>query len=123
MRNLNPTVRGFAILVLVAAAVTAAGAEEGVYWLLFVLRIAFVVAIVLFVYGLWRRRRDEISTWSKRARTVFYTAAVTALANLVASFVLSYPETGLERLVFFAVFALAGFAMWRVWRDEHSYGY
>ena len=30
---------------------------------------------------------------------------------------------GLNLIVFVAVFALAGFAMWRVWRDEHSYGY
>jgi hypothetical protein len=25
--------------------------------------------------------------------------------------------------VFLVVFGLAGFAMWRVWRDEHAYGY
>jgi len=80
-------------------------------------------AIVWFVYSLWRRRREEISAWSVRARAVFYVAAGTALANLLASFALTYPETGLERLVFFAVFGLAGFAMWRVWRDEHTYGY
>jgi fucose 4-O-acetylase-like acetyltransferase len=122
VRNLNPTVRGIGLLVLLAAAITAAGAEEGVYWVLFVLRIAFIVAIAVFVYGLWRRRREEISTWSLRARAVFYVAAGTALANLLASFLLTYPETGLERLVFFAVFGLAGFAMWRVWRDEHTYG-
>ena len=30
---------------------------------------------------------------------------------------------GLNLIVFVAVFVLAGFAMWRVWRDEHSYGY
>ena len=123
MRNLSPTVRGIAILVVVAAAVTAAGAEEGVYWLLYALRIAFIVAIVYFVYNLWRRRREEISMWSRRARTVFYGAAATVIANLIASFALSYPETGLERLVFFVVFGLAGFAMWRVWKDEHTYGY
>ena len=123
MRNVSPTVRGIAILVLAAAAITAAGAEEGVYWVLYVLRIAFVVAIVWFVYSLWRRRREEISAWSVWARAVFYVAAGTALANLLASFALTYPETGLERLVFFAVFGLAGFAMWRVWRDEHTYGY
>ena len=123
MRNLSPTVRGIAILVVVAAAVTAADAEEGVYWLLYALRIAFIVAIVYFVYSLWRRRREEISMWSRRARMVFYGAAATVLANLIASFALTYPETGLERLVFFVVFGLAGFAMWRVWKDEHTYGY
>ena len=123
MRNLSPTVRGIAILIVVAAAITAAGAEEGVYWLLYALRIAFIAAIVYAVYALWRRRREEISMWSRRARMVFYGAAATALANLLASFALTYTETGLERLVFFVAFGLAGFAMWRVWKDEHTYGH
>jgi hypothetical protein len=30
---------------------------------------------------------------------------------------------GWNLIIFLAVFALCGFAMWRVWRDEHSYGY
>ena len=32
-------------------------------------------------------------------------------------------DTGLEALVFFAVLAAAGFSIWRVWRDAHTYGY
>jgi hypothetical protein len=28
-----------------------------------------------------------------------------------------------EALVFFFVLAASGFSMWRVWRDEHTYGY
>ena len=30
---------------------------------------------------------------------------------------------GLNLIVFLAVFVLCGFAMWRVWRDEHTYSY
>jgi hypothetical protein len=123
VRNLNPSVRGYAILVLIAAAITALGGEEGLYWLLFVLRIAFIVAIVYALYRLWRNRRGEIALWSARTRVVFYGAAGIALVNLLASFLLTYPRNGLEALVFFAVFFACGFAMWRVWRDEHTYGY
>ena len=36
---------------------------------------------------------------------------------------LDHPATGLEALIFFAVLAACVFAMWRVWRDEHTYGY
>lgn len=123
MRNINPTLRGFLIIVAVAAVITAAGAGAGLAVVLFVLQVAFIVAILYTLYALWRRNRQEISMWSRRARAVFYGAAVVAIANLIASLVLAYPSSGLEALVFFAVFAACGFAMWRVWRDEHTYGY
>ena len=123
MRNINPTLRGFLIILAIAAAITAAGAEAGLYAVLFVLRIAFILAILYALYALWRRHREEISVWSLRARAVFYGAAGVAIANLIASFILTYPSGGLEALVFFAVFAACGFAMWRVWRDEHTYSF
>ena len=50
-------------------------------------------------------------------------AVVLAIANVVVAFATPYPETGLEALVFFAVLAAAGFSIWRVWRDAHTYGY
>jgi hypothetical protein len=30
---------------------------------------------------------------------------------------------GWNLIVFLAVFVCGGFAMWRVWRGEHTYGY
>ena len=65
--------------------------------------------------------REQISYWSRRSRAVFYGAALLAIANIVASFALPYPETGLEAVVFFAVLIACAYAMWRVWRDEHTY--
>jgi uncharacterized membrane protein YtjA (UPF0391 family) len=121
--TINPTIRGFAIVFLIAGFITALGLEDVLGALFVVARIAFIVAIALFLFTLWRRRRDEIATWSLRARIVFYAAAALALVNLVLAFVLDYPSTGFEALTFFAVLAACGFAMWRVWRDEHTYGY
>ena len=34
-----------------------------------------------------------------------------------------FPNSGLETVVFIACLAAGGFAMWRVWRDEHTFGY
>lgn len=123
--TVNPAIRGFAIILVIAGIITALRLEDTVAALFLVVRIAFIVAIAYFLFVLWRRRREEISTWSVRAQTVFYAAAVLALANLALAFVpaLDYPATGLEALVFFAVLVACGFAMWRIWRDEHTYGY
>lgn len=123
--RINPTVRGLAIVVLIAGVITALRLENALEALFLVARIAFLVAIATFLFVLWRQRRSEIATWSIRAQVVLYAAAVLALVNLALAFVpaLDYPATGLEALVFFAVLAACGFAIWRIWRDEHTYGY
>ena len=72
---------------------------------------------------LWRQRREEIAAWGLRSRVVFYGAVLLALVNIGIAFVLDYPSGGLEALIFFAVLAACVFAMWRIWRDEHTYGY
>ncbi len=118
--RVNPTVRGLAIVVLVAALVTALQLEDVLEALFLVLRIVFVAVIAYVLYRFWRERREEIGTWSARARLVFYAAAALALGNVVVAFALDYPSGGLEALVFFAVLAASAFAMWRVWRDEHG---
>jgi hypothetical protein len=68
---------------------------------------------------MWRERREEIAAWSNRARVVFYGAAVLAIADLGAEW---YGGShGLQILAFLAVLALSGLAMWRTWRDQHTY--
>lgn len=123
--HINPTVRGLAVVVLIAGIITALRLEDTLAALFLVARIAFLVAIATFLYLLWRQRRSEIATWSLRAQVVLYAGVILALVNLALAFVpgLDYPATGLEALVFFAVLAACGFAIWRVWRDEHTYGY
>ena len=126
-RSWNPTVRGFAIIVLVAAAITASGTAGalGLGIVFLVLRIAFIVVVAIVLFRLWRRNRERIAEWQLRSRVVFYGAAALALVNVVASFApfVAWPTTGLESLVFFAVLAACAYAMWRVWRDEHTYAY
>ncbi|MDQ3993740.1 MAG: hypothetical protein M3265_02960 [Actinomycetota bacterium] len=123
MRRISPTVRGFAIIVAIAVVITVLQLQITLISLLLIARIAFFLAIAFFLFLLWRERREEISTWKRRSRAVFYGAAALALVNLGALTVTTYPSGGLEALIFFFVFAACGFAMWRVWREEHTYGY
>jgi uncharacterized membrane protein YdjX (TVP38/TMEM64 family) len=121
-RDLNPTLRGFLIIALVAVVIVVLQLEKTLTALFLLAQIAFFLAIAYFVYLVWRDRREEISMWSKRSRVVFYGAAVLMVVNVASRFFVPV-GSGLNLLVFIAVFVLGGFAMWRVWRDEHSYGY
>jgi hypothetical protein len=124
MSRFNPTLRGFAIILLVAAAVTVLQLQTTLISLLLLVRIAFFLAIAFFLFLLWRDRRDEIAMWGRRSRAVFYGAVALAVTNIGAAILLaSYPVGGLEVLVFIAVLVACGYALWRVWRDEHTYGY
>jgi hypothetical protein len=120
---MNPTVRGFAIIVLVAAVVTALSLQPALGLIIFIFQILFLVAIGFALYRLWRSRREEISMWSLRSRLVFYGAAALALFDVAARFFSAWPTGGFEALVFFVVLGLCAFAMWRIWHDEHTYGY
>ena len=121
--NVNPTLRGFGIIVLIAAVITAFQLQVGLEVALLFLNILFLLALAYVLFLLWRSRREEISMWSMRSRLVFYGAAALAIADIVLSFTTAWPEGGFQALVFFFVLFAAGFSMWRVWRDEHTYGY
>jgi hypothetical protein len=121
-RELNPTLRGFLVIGLIAAVIVALQLETTLTALFLIARIAFFLAIAYFVYLMWRDRREEISMWSSRSRAVFYGSALLLVVNVGARFFFPVGN-GLNLLAFLAVFVLCGFAMWRVWRDEHTYSY
>jgi small-conductance mechanosensitive channel len=115
----RPTLRGFLIIALIALVVVVLNLYGTVLAIGMLLSIAFFLAIAFFIYLVWRERRDEISTWSARERVVFYGAALLIVAALGLYFWHGWP--GYEALGFIGVLACSGFAMWRVWRDRHSY--
>ncbi|MGH3036020.1 MAG: hypothetical protein ACRDMU_02470, partial [Gaiellaceae bacterium] len=121
--NVSPSLRAFGILVLIAAVITALQLGTGLVVILIFLQVLFLLAIAYVLFVLWRRRREEISMWSLRSRLVFYGGAALAIADVGLAFSPWFPNTGLETVVFLAALAGGVFAMWRVWRDEHSYGY
>ena len=121
--NVSPSLRAFGILVLIAAVITALQLGTGLVVILIFLQVLFLLAIAYVLFVLWRRRREEISMWSLRSRLVFYGGAALAIADVGLAFSPWFPNTGLETIVFLAALAGGVFAMWRVGRDEHSYGY
>jgi len=90
-------------------------------WLLLALTIYFVnLAIAFFVYLVWRERRGEIAEWSTRARTALYGAAVIMVVDITV--ITFRGASGLDAAAFVLVLLLCGYAMWRTWRQEHTYG-
>ena len=73
--SMNPTLRGFVIIVAVAAAITALQLQVALDATLIILRVLFLIAIGFVLYVLWRNNRTEIETWPRRAQVVFYGAS------------------------------------------------
>jgi hypothetical protein len=121
--RINPTLRGFAIIILIAVVITVLNLQNTVNSLLLIAQIAFFLAIAFFLFLLWRDRREEISMWDARSRVVFYGAVMLAIANLAISILTAYPDSGLQTLGFIGVFVACGYSLWRVWRQQHTYGY
>lgn len=119
--RINPTVRGLLVVALIALIVITLNLYVTLAALYAIAGIAFFLAIAFFVYLLWRDRRQEIAVWPRQAKVAFYGGALLVVVALGAYFV-GHP-TGLDALAFLLVLIISGFAMWRAWRDQHTYGY
>jgi small-conductance mechanosensitive channel len=117
--RINPTLRGLLILAAIAGLVVVFQLEQTLQALLIIARIAFLLAIAYFVFLIWREQREGIAMWSRRAQSVFYGAAVLAVADVGVYWYGG--AVGYQILAFVAVLALCGVAMWRTWRDQHTY--
>jgi small-conductance mechanosensitive channel len=119
--DLNPTLRGFLIIALIALLVIVLNLYVTLAALYAIAGIAFFLAIAFFVYLLWRERRQEIGAWPAHAKIAFYGGALVILVALGGYF--TQRPSGLDALGFLLVLGLAGFAMFRTWKDQHTYGY
>jgi hypothetical protein len=117
--DMNPMVRGFLIIGLIAAVVVVLSLEEVVQTVGGLLRIAFFLAVAFFLFLLWRERRGDIEMWGDRSRKVFYAAIILAVVD-IGAFVGLRPD-GRDALAFFLVLIASVYAAFRVWRDEHRY--
>src|SRR6266536_3518289 len=112
--EMNPTLRGFLIILAITGVIVALSLYQTLTALYLIARIAFFIAIAVFVFMVWRERRGEISMWGSRPQVVFYGAALLIVADLGAYFWRGIH--GLDGIAFFAVLALCLFSMWRVWK-------
>jgi hypothetical protein len=117
--DMNPFVRGLAIVALVALVIVALQLYQTLFALQLLARIAFFLAVAFFIYLVWRERRGDIAMWSPRSQAVFYGGALLIVVDLGAYFLVG--ASGPDALAFLVVLALAGFSMFRVWRDERRY--
>ncbi|HET7046481.1 MAG TPA: hypothetical protein VFI37_16665 [Gaiellaceae bacterium] len=120
--NMNPFLRGMAIVALIAIVVVVLQLQATLAALFLLARIAFFLAIAFFLYMVWRERRGDIATWSRRAQGVLYGSIGLVLAD-VGWFVVGGGRRGLDALVFVVVLLAGGLALWRTWRDQHTYGH
>ena len=117
--RINPFLRGLLILAAIAGIVVVFQLWRTLEALQILMRVAFVLAIAYFIFLTWREQREGISMWSTRARWVFYGAAVVAVADVGVYWYGG--AVGYQVIAFVAVLALCGFAMFRTWRDQHTY--
>jgi uncharacterized membrane protein YhhN len=116
----HPTIRGFAIIAVIAAVVVGLSLQPTLAALFILARIAFFLAIAFFIYLVWRERRSDIAVWPRRAYIAFYGAALVIVVSF-GYYVLN-GASGLDAAAFLVILGLCGFSMWRVWRDQHRYG-
>ena len=117
--ELNPTIRGFGIIILVTLVVVVLSLEPVLATVGGLLRIAFFLAIAFFLFLLWREKRGDIETWSDRSRNVFYAAVVLAVVDIGAF--IGLRPSGRDALAFFLVLLACAYAVVRTWREEHRY--
>ena len=119
--KLNPTVRGFLIIAAIALTVVVLNLYNVLASLAILAQIAFLLAITFFVFLVWRERREEISAWPLRAQLALYGAALLIVFDLlVFSF---WGASGLGAVAFLLVLVICGYAGFRAWRSQHTYGY
>ena len=116
--ELNPTVRGFLIIGLIALLVVVLQLYQTLTALFILARIAFLLAIAYFVYLVWRERRHDIGTWSARAQYVFYGGAIVIVAT-VLTWVIQGLD-GYDELALVVILVACGYSMWRTWRNERT---
>jgi hypothetical protein len=117
--RMNPTLRGFLIIALIALVVIVLNLYVALASLYLIAQIAFFLAIAFFVYLLWRERRSEISTWPTRSQVAFYGGAI--LIIVAFGVYILEGASGRNALAFILTLGLSAFAMFRSWRDQHTY--
>ena len=117
--DMNGTLRGFLIIGVITLVVVVLSLQSVLDTVGGLLRIAFFLAIAFFLFLLWREKRGDIEVWQDRSRNVFYAAIVLAVVDIGA--LIGLGASGPDALAFFLVLGACAYAVFRVWRTEHTY--
>jgi len=120
MRRISPLVRNLAILALIALAIVLLNQETALATASDLLRVAFVIAIAVAIYFLWRDfGRREIQLWSGRQQGVFYGACCLLIVDVVWLF--WWGPNGPDALVGVVVAAISAYVGVRTWRGQRGF--
>ena len=118
--RIPPLARGLGIVALIALVVVVLSLEPVVATVGGILRIAFFLAIALFLFMVWRERRGDLEAWADWSRKLFYAAVV--LAVVAIGLMIGYGLPGSrDAFALVVVLAACAYVIVRVWRIEHRY--
>jgi small-conductance mechanosensitive channel len=118
--RIPPLARGVGIVAVIAVVVVVLSLEPVVATVGGILRIAFFLAVALFLFMVWRERRGDLEAWSDWNRKLFYGAV--ALGVVAIGLMIGYglPESR-DALALVVVIGLCVYVIVRIWRIEHRY--
>jgi ABC-type nickel/cobalt efflux system permease component RcnA len=120
MNRISPFVRGLAIIAVIALAIVVLNQQTSLNTAATLVRLGFYLAMAFAAYLLWRDfGRREIALWPRRPQSVFYGAVALLLVDVGWYFDSSLD--GRDLLVFLVVAAVAVYAGFKTWRDQHRY--
>jgi hypothetical protein len=119
--EMNPFVRGMLVVALIAGIVVVLQLQLTLTALFLIASIIFPLAIAYFIFLMWRERRGDFEVWPARSKFAFYGGAVLIVAALLVA--LFRGASGFDAIACLFVIGFSAFAMFRAWRDQHSYGY
>ena len=113
-------VRNIAIIAVLALVIVAVpGGGNAADTIIAAISLAFMAAIALLGYRLYRENGFFLSTLSDRHRGLLYVAIGLIFATFVATDRLW--DTGLGTLTWFALLAAGSFALFYVWSESRRY--
>jgi len=118
--RIPPLARGLGIVALIALVVVVLSLEPVVATVGGILRIAFFLAIALFLFMIWRERRGDLEAWADWSRKLFYAAVVLAVVAIGLMIGYGLPASR-DAFALVVVLGACAYVIVRVWRIEHRY--